>query len=34
MDRQKGGAKVPARKPGDCELTVPEDAPGSYVMHR
>jgi polyhydroxyalkanoate synthase len=26
-----GGAKVPARKPGDGKLKVLEDAPGSYV---
>ena len=28
------GAKVPARQPGDGELTAIEDAPGSYVKVR
>jgi polyhydroxyalkanoate synthase len=31
---QHGGAKVPARKPGDRELVAIEDAPGAYVAVR
>jgi polyhydroxyalkanoate synthase len=31
---QTGGAKVPARRPGDGKLAVIEDAPGSYVKMR
>jgi polyhydroxyalkanoate synthase subunit PhaC len=31
---EKGGDKVPARKPGDGKLKVLENAPGSYVMMR
>ena len=35
MDRQNAGEpKVPARVPGDRELTVLEDAPGSYASFR
>jgi polyhydroxyalkanoate synthase len=34
MDKINRGEKVPARKPGDGELKVLEDAPGSYVMLR
>ncbi len=33
-EQNKGEAKVPARKPGDRELPVLEDAPGSYAMLR
>ncbi len=32
MERQNAGDKVPARVPGDRELKVIEDAPGSYAM--
>jgi len=32
--RDNAGEKVPARKPGDGELDVVEDAPGSYVQVR
>jgi polyhydroxyalkanoate synthase len=32
MERQNAGEKVPARVPGERELEVIEDAPGSYVM--
>ncbi len=31
---RKGGKKVPAREPGDGELSAIEDAPGSYVKAR
>jgi polyhydroxyalkanoate synthase len=34
MDRQNGDDKVPARAPGDRELKVIEDAPGSYASLR
>ena len=34
LDRQNGGEKVPARVPGDRELPVLQDAPGSYAMLR
>jgi len=32
MERQNAGEKVPARVPGERELKVIEDAPGSYAM--
>jgi poly(3-hydroxyalkanoate) synthetase len=31
---RKGGPKVPAREPGDGDLSPIEDAPGSYVKVR
>jgi poly(3-hydroxyalkanoate) synthetase len=35
MDKQNASeAKVPARKPGDGDLKVLEDAPGSYAALR
>ncbi|TAK46273.1 MAG: class I poly(R)-hydroxyalkanoic acid synthase [Betaproteobacteria bacterium] len=34
MDANNGGEKVPARVPGDHDLQVLEDAPGSYAMLR
>jgi poly[(R)-3-hydroxyalkanoate] polymerase subunit PhaC len=34
MERQNAGEKVPARVPGERELKVIEDAPGSYAMLR
>jgi len=32
IERQNGGEKVPARVPGERELKMIEDAPGSYAM--
>ena len=34
MEKQNGADKVPARTPGDAELKVLEDAPGSYASLR
>jgi polyhydroxyalkanoate synthase len=34
IEQKNGGEKVPARVPGDHELKVIEDAPGSYAMVR
>ena len=34
IDRENGGERVPARRPGDGALKVLEDAPGSYVSSR
>jgi polyhydroxyalkanoate synthase len=34
IGRYNGGKKVPARSPGDGDLEVLEDAPGSYVKQR
>ena len=34
IEQKNGGEKVPARVPGDDELKVIEDAPGSYAMVR
>src|SRR5262245_16546622 len=34
IDARNDGEKLPARKPGDGDLKVLEDAPGSYVMLR
>jgi hypothetical protein len=34
MDKNNGGVKVAARVPGDGELKVIEDAPGTYVSLR
>jgi poly(3-hydroxyalkanoate) synthetase len=34
MHAQNGGARVPARAPGDGKLGILEDAPGRYAMSR